>query len=311
MITTIALLGLVSTFLVFRGLQMRHAYTGVRDCTPRASAACGFAYAQFRNTYGNIGPIGGLLVFVPGLLGAFTGAPLLAREFETGTYRYAWTQAVGRTRWAIALLIPGAAAVIAVSAGYAALFTWYYQPLIASGSVQRLHPSIFPVTGILPAAWATLAFSIGVLVGTIVRRVVPALITTLAAWTGFAFLASHLRDHDYLSPLVTRGLQLPASSNLIDQWWTHDGSRVGQSALNHVLQAGGAPTLNGGNITAAPGQQGIDPIQYLLTHGYTQWTSYQPDSRYWTFQGIESGWVLLLSVALLAATLWFIHRRNA
>jgi hypothetical protein len=30
-------------------------------------------------------------------------------------------------------------------------------------------------------------------------------------------------------------------------------------------------------------------MQYLLQHGYTQVTSYQPDSRYWTLQWIESG----------------------
>ena len=29
----------------------------------------------------------------------FWGAPLLAREFETGTFRLAWTQSVTRTRW--------------------------------------------------------------------------------------------------------------------------------------------------------------------------------------------------------------------
>ena len=311
LITTIGLLVLVAVFLVIRGLQMRHAYASVRACTPSASAACGFAYAHFRDTYGNIGPIGGMLVFVPGLIGAFAGAPLLAREFETGTYRYAWTQGVGRTRWAIALLVPGAVAVLAVTATFGALFSWYYQPLITSGAVQRLHPSIFPVTGILPAGWAILGFSIGVVAGTLIRRVVPALVATLAAWTGVAFLASHLRDHNYLRPLVT-SQPLPARGNQIDQWWTHGngGAHVGQAALNQVLQAAGAPTLNGGTITATPGQQGIDPIQYLMDHGYTQWTSFQPDNRYWTFQGIESGWLLLLSVALLAGTLWFIRRRS-
>ena len=311
LVTTVGLLVLIAIFLVIRGLHMRHDYARIKACTPAASAACGFAFSHFRDTYGNIGPIGGMLVFVPGLIGAFAGAPLLAREFETGTYRYAWTQGVGRTRWATALVIPGAVAVMAVAAAFGALFTWYYQPLITSGAVQRLHPSIFPVTGIAPAGWATLGFCIGVLAGTVIRRVVPALVATLAIWTGVAFFASHLRDHNYLAPLVTRSMQLPARDNSIDQWWTHGGARVGQAALNQVLQAGGAPTLNGGTISATPGQQGIDPIQYLLDHGYTQWTSFQPDNRYWTFQGIESGWLLLLSIALLAATVWLIHRRNA
>ena len=65
LVTTFGLLGLVALFLVLRGLQMRHAYAGVRDCTPGASAACGFAFSHFRDTYGNIGPIGGMLVSFP------------------------------------------------------------------------------------------------------------------------------------------------------------------------------------------------------------------------------------------------------
>jgi len=35
----------------------------------------------------------------PALLGIFWGAPLIARELETGTCRLAWNQSVTRTRW--------------------------------------------------------------------------------------------------------------------------------------------------------------------------------------------------------------------
>jgi hypothetical protein len=40
--------------------------------------------------------------------------------------------------------------------------------------------------------------------------------------------------------------------------------------------------------------------QCLTPHGYTQWTSYQPASRFWAFQWIESGWLL-----------WLVRRRAA
>ena len=45
-----------------------------------------------------------------------------------------------------------------------------------------------------------------------------------------------------------------------------------------------ADRTSGSGRGAAP----IDPVQYLLQHGYTQWTSYQPDSRYWAFQWSSS-----------------------
>lgn len=67
----------------------------------------------------------------------------------------------------------------------------------------------------------------------------------------------------------------------------------------------------GGNFEARPGSTSIDPVQYLLNHGYSQWTSYQPDSRYWPFQWIEFGWLAGLSLLLLAATLWLVRRRAA
>ena len=46
-------------------------------------------------------------------------------------------------------------------------------------------------------------------------------------------------------------------------------------------------------------------------HGYTLWTSYQPVSRFWPFQWIEGGWLLALSVLLIAATVWLVRRRAA
>ncbi len=45
------------------------------------------------------------LQVMPALIGAFIGAPVLAREFETGTFRYAWTQGFGRWRWTLAKLV--------------------------------------------------------------------------------------------------------------------------------------------------------------------------------------------------------------
>jgi hypothetical protein len=52
-------------------------------------------------------------------------------------------------------------------------------------------------------------------------------------------------------------------------------------------------------------------LDYLTKHGYTQWTSYQPASRFWPFQWIEGGWLLALSALLLAATVWLVRRRAA
>ena len=40
----------------------------------------------------------------PLLVGLFWGAPVLAREFERGTHRLAWTQSVPRRAWLVVKL---------------------------------------------------------------------------------------------------------------------------------------------------------------------------------------------------------------
>jgi hypothetical protein len=37
----------------------------------------------------------------------------------------------------------------------------------------------------------------------------------------------------------------------------------------------------------------------------------QPAGRFWPFQWIEGAWLLALSLSLIAATVWLVHRRAA
>jgi hypothetical protein len=50
---------------------------------------------------------------------------------------------------------------------------------------------------------------------------------------------------------------------------------------------------------------------WLTSHGYTMWQSVQPDSRFWQFQLIEGGWLLVVSALLIAGAVWLIRRRGA
>jgi hypothetical protein len=55
----------------------------------------------------------------------------------------------------------------------------------------------------------------------------------------------------------------------------------------------------------------VSMAECLSRHGYTQWTSYHPASQFWPFQWIEGGWLLVLSVLLIAATVWLVRRPPA
>ena len=70
-----------------------------------------------------------LILVTPALIGIFWGAPLIARELETGTYRLAWNQSVTRTRWlAVKLTLTGLAAM-AVTEALSLMYAWWADPI--------------------------------------------------------------------------------------------------------------------------------------------------------------------------------------
>jgi hypothetical protein len=88
-----ALLGAVAVYLWLAGLQAHHAYAAVTACRPAGSLTCGAISSSFNDTSGPTSEaVAALLQVVPALIGAFAGATVLARELETGTFRYTWTQ---------------------------------------------------------------------------------------------------------------------------------------------------------------------------------------------------------------------------
>ena len=292
------LLGALAVYLWLSGLQMHHSYATV--CHPVGSLDCAM---NFTGRYGITAILVSILLqAVPPLIGAFAGAPVLARELETGTFRYAWTQAFGRWRWAVAKLVLLAVAVTAAAEAFSLLFSWYNQPFLAAGYVVPFSTRVFDLHGIAFAAWTLAAFAIGVLAGMLIRRVVPAIAATLAVYAGLAFAtALWLREH-YMTPLLTSQPNLPGSAWFVSQWYAKDGT--------FAFPARGSGIVNAVS-RLCPGNSNLSPEQCLSRHGYTQWTSYQPGSRFWPFQWMEGGWLLALSVLLIAVSVWLVRRRAA
>jgi ABC-type transport system involved in multi-copper enzyme maturation permease subunit len=300
-----ALLGVLAVYLWFTGLQLRHAYTAAIACHPASSIDCGQMISNFNNTYSpRAEAIAALLVAVPALIGAFLGAPVLARELETGTFRYTWTQSFGRRRWTLAKLVPLAVLVAAAAGAFSVLFSWYFQPFLAEGNQTPLAPDVFPLRGVAFAAWTLAAFTIGALAGMLIRRAVPAIVVTLAVYLALALAVMNFLRQHYLAPLVTSSLNVPGSAWILRTWWTKGGIfAFGDPPPDNILFKDCPPS----SFAGAPSQGGLQ--QCLAQHGYTHWTSYQPAIRFWPFQWIEGGWLLALSVLLIVATVWLVHRR--
>ncbi len=310
----VAVLGAVSVYLLVTGLPMHHAYAAVTACRPASSASCQQVAQNFLNTYVHrVLVTAGLLQVIPVLIGAFAGAPVVAREFETGTFRYAWTQGFGRARWTIAKLAPLALALTIAAAAFGVLFSWYYQPIIGAGGGDSppLAATIFDLRGVALPAWTLTAFALGALAGTLTRRVVPAMFATLALWIALAFVTgAFLRQH-YEAPRLNHTANAPAGALVINQGLLREGKPATLTMINQTLARVDvqALTLNLFHPGPATPASFGDPVQYLIQHGYTPFVTYQPASRFWLFQMIEGSWLLALSLLLIATTVWRVRRR--
>jgi hypothetical protein len=311
----VAALGALAISVWILGLQLHHAYRAATTCNPD-SPACGDLISHF-NFMNHALQGGYTLQVVPALIGAFIGAPVLARELETGTFRYAWTQGLERWRWTLAKLVSLAVVVTAAAGALSLLFSWYYQPYLAtanqSRSLNELSPfssGLFDLRGVAFAAWTLAAIAIGALAGMLIRRVVPAIVATLAVYTGLALLAANLLRQHYLSPLITKAVNVPGTAWITNQYWTSGGRFAFHGWQDAPLNLAQTCGLN-----AAPGPLG-KPVagtfaQCAAQHGYIQLTSYQPAGRLWSFQWIEAGWLITLSALLVAVTVWLVHHRAA
>ncbi len=190
------------------------------------------------------------MLVVPVLLGVFLGAPVLAREFETGTFRFAWTQGCGRFRWAVSKLVLLAVLVTAVTWAFTELFSWYYHPFLVDGQVSRLLPLAFGLLGVAFAAWTLAAFAIAAFYGALIRRTLPAMAATLATWTTLAIgTAVWLRQH-YQVPLKTTG-NPPGGAWILGSYATGpNGQVLSQRALNQLFQQAPASVQNSPNPNA-------------------------------------------------------------
>jgi hypothetical protein len=276
LISVPAVLAALAVFLLIAGLKIHHDYAALSSCHRAGPGACLNLNSQFNSTdWTMANTILILLNLAPALIGAFAGAPVLARELETGSYQYAWTQAFGRERWTIAKLALIAVTVTAAAGAFSQVFTWFFRPFLKQEDLTVLNATVFDTHGIAFAAWTLAAFAIGALAGMLIRRIVPAMAATLAAYTGLALVTWVFLRRHYLPPSVTsnpgiaNGRFTPNSAWVLSTW-----------------------------RTGPPGSK-------------TQRWSYLPVSRFWPLQFVEAGWLLALSVLLIAATVWLVRRRAA
>lgn len=234
------LIGILSAFLaavlamLAAGLRVHHDYTALVACRPAASPMCARLMSYFNTTDWPEGNgVHAAVQAAPAPLAMLAGPPILAREFENGTFRYAWTQGIGRMRWTASRLAILGAAVTATALAASLERTWFFGPFLRAQHMTAVSPAVFGTRGVVYAAWALTALCLGAFLGAVLRRLLPAM---LAALAGYLTLAA---------------------------------------------------------------------VTWFCLRGH------YPVHTFWPMQLFETAWLLGLSAALAAATVWLIRRRAA
>jgi hypothetical protein len=290
--------------------------------------------------------LGAIVLIVPALVGMFWGAPLVAREIETGTYRLGWTQSVTRARWVTIKLAVVGGATVALASALTLMGTWWYSPLERARQDQ-FQLAIFGLRGIAPIGYATFAFTLGVTLGVIVRRTLPAMASTLVAFVLTRLAVTYwVRPHllppvhtnvalttdDFAVAISNSGPSILSQPPLMPNAWVYSGNvvdRAGRapttqwvdSACSQLAQLArrGTPgaSMSGGAVSqvhkssTVAGQYNTafaTCAQKVVTH-FREALVYQPASRYWALQGLETMVFVALAALLAGAGVWWVRHR--
>ena len=332
----LAVLGIA---LALDGSHLVHLYdTTVATC--RQHNDCSSVTQNFQAQTKWNHSLDALALVAPALIGAFWGAPLVARELETRTNQLGWTQSVTRSRWfLVKAAVVGAASVI--TAGLLSLMvTWWAAPY------DRLVDSryaVFDQRDIVPIAYALFAFALGVTVGTIIRRTLPAMAVTVAAFTAIRIgFGAWIRPRIFAPLHATGVFTIPTPNSIFitpggvgtSDWLISEevvnstGRVVGYNggigpngAINFSNAGHGVVRFSGigscpnrfPSLRPAGSTSALQAAEERCIDSFHLHTivTYLPSSRYWPLQWSEAAIFVVGAVVLTALSLWWVRTRIA
>lgn len=341
----LGLLGVMAIAFAITGPSIAHLYdTAVATCGTHGD--CATVQNSFLDKDHFLQQLSVVVVVVPALLGIFWGAPLIAREMETGTFRLAWTQSVTRSRWiATKFCLVGLASM--VTAGLLSLMvTWWSSPF---DSLRDVPFSIFDHRDIAPIGYAAFAFALGAVLGILIRRVLPAMAATLVVFIAVRLAFTNWIRQRFATPLhITTPFQAPGPGfnggnglpgNPGD--WVVSEETINSSGKVIGRYGGIGPNGevnfrgNGSGVTYFQGvgkcpnripnppagsrstsSQPSPAVQHAIQKCIDSFhlrsiATYQPTNRYWTFQWYELTIFLVMALLLSAFGWWWVRRRLA
>ena len=261
--------------------------------------------------YKSLRLLGTALIGVPAFIGAFWGAPLLAHEFETGTFRLAWTQSVTRRRWlATRVGVVGLVAIL-IAGVFSLVFSWWSGPFDQVGN--RIGTANFGQRGVVPIAYALFALALGTLAGGVLRRTLPAIVATLAGFFVVRF-AFQLAVRPRLLSTVTATLPNNVFGQRDGNGATSGGWILSSTTVDragHVLTNAQIDRIVRRSCDVTTRTTTADLGRCADRIGLHDVVRMHPASQFWSLQLLEAMSFVILAAVLMIASFWWIRRHAA
>jgi hypothetical protein len=242
---------------------------------------------------------------MPAAIGLFAGVPWVAREFESGAFRFTWAQTGSPRRWLLGTFAPLTLLAGASAALFGLALSWWYQVAQwrsgfspGAGAWQSVESS--PLSTV---SWTLLAMSLALLAGVAIRRVLPAMIVFVLAIGGCATLSQTLlREHLFRIGQLTRPYSFtvgqwpnPLTTYVTQTWFTTKSGRP----VSPDTVFGSLDSYHGSNAGG-----------WLQQH-YTEWIGYQPQSHVIWLEVARDGVLVAVAALAVLAAVWWLRRRPA
>ncbi|WP_327003356.1 ABC transporter permease subunit [Dactylosporangium sp. NBC_01737] len=303
LLVTGAALAVLAVYLVVLGVQIREEHH---------DAVASGSLREFQARYqARLYLLDALLLVTPALLGMFWGAPLVARELESGTHRLVWNQSVSRRRWLLVRLAVVCAAAAALTGLFSLLLTWAASPYDAVAA-DRFTALLFGTRNLAPVAYTCCAVVLGALIGLLLRRTVPAM-----ALTALLFAAVQVAVPSVVRPHLSTPVH---GSQAMSAEVIRNLSFLGAEADVEGLSAPNAWVVSTSRLLTADGRTvDLDRYHGCLSGQFDVMAqcvaaldlhvdvAYHPGGHYWRFQWLESLLFLASALALAGVALWRIR----
>ena len=245
------------------------------------------------------------MLALPAVAGIVVGAGLFGRELERGTHTLALSQSTSRLRWWVTgLLVAGLPMAVAV--GITTLvFDIAQRPFVNLLYRGPLDPAAFLTSGVLPVVYTLLAFGVASTAGLVLRNALAAVAVAAVVQVAVLAVLGLGWRYTYQPPeTVTIPLAVLEGESAVDPH-PPDGLLVDSGFLDGQGREIDQRRFN--DSTDCADGTFLECMRSLGAE--SEFVDYQPASRYWPFQAIESGIVLALVAGSIGVGLWGLRRR--